>query len=96
MWLMLQQPVGDDYVVATGETHSIRDFLDLAFAHVGIEDWTRYVRQDKRFMRPADVDILVGDASKAREVLGWRPRVTFPELVAMMVEADLDATRQGW
>jgi GDPmannose 4,6-dehydratase len=96
MWLMLQQPVGDDYVVATGETHSIRDFLGLAFAHVGIEDWTPYVRQDKRFMRPADVDALVGDASKARNVLGWRPRVPFPELVAMMVEADLDATRQGW
>jgi GDPmannose 4,6-dehydratase len=96
MWLMLQQPVGDDYVVATGETHSIRDFLNLAFAHVGIEDWTPYVRQDKRFMRPADVDTLVGDAGKARDVLRWRPRVSFPELVAMMVEADLDATRQGW
>jgi GDPmannose 4,6-dehydratase len=96
MWLMLQQPIGDDYVVATGQTHSIRDFLDLAFAHVGIDDWTPYVRQDKRFMRPADVDALVGDASKAREVLGWRPRVSFPELVEMMVEADLDATREGW
>jgi GDPmannose 4,6-dehydratase len=96
MWLMLQQPIGDDYVVATGQTHSIRDFLDLAFAHVGIDDWTAYVRQDKRFMRPADVDALVGDASKARDVLGWRPRVSFPELVEMMVEADLDATREGW
>jgi GDPmannose 4,6-dehydratase len=96
MWLMLQQPIGDDYVVATGQTHSIRDFLDLAFAHVGIDDWTPYVRQDKRFMRPADVDALVGDASKARDVLGWRPRVSFPELVEMMVEADLDATREGW
>ncbi|WP_435745251.1 GDP-mannose 4,6-dehydratase [Nocardioides sp. SYSU DS0663] len=96
MWLMLQQPQADDYVVATGETHSIRDFLDLAFAHVGIEDWTPLVRQDERFMRPAEVDVLLGDAGKARDVLGWKPRVSFPELVAMMVEADLEATRQGW
>jgi len=96
MWLMLQQPSADDYVVATGETHSIRDFLDEAFAHVGIDDWAPYVRQDERFMRPAEVDHLIGDASKAREVLGWKPRVTFGELVAMMVDADLAATRQGW
>lgn len=96
MWLMLQQPVADDYVVATGETHTIRDFLDAAFGHVGIDDWTPYVRQDERFMRPAEVDHLVGDASKAREVLGWKPKVSFPELVEMMVEADLRATRQGW
>ena len=96
MWLMLQQPVADDYVVATGETHSIRDFLDAAFAHVGIEDWAPYVRQDERFMRPAEVDHLIGDASKAREVLGWKPKVSFRELVAMMVDADLAATRQGW
>jgi GDPmannose 4,6-dehydratase len=96
MWLMLQQPEADDYVVATGETHSIRDFLDLAFAYVGIDDWTGYVKQDPRFMRPAEVDLLVGDASKAREKLGWKPRVSFPELVATMVESDLEATRQGW
>jgi GDPmannose 4,6-dehydratase len=96
MWLMLQQPHADDYVVATGETHSIRDFLDEAFGHIGIEDWTPYVRQDERFMRPAEVDQLVGDASKAREVLGWKPKVSFRELVAMMVDADLQATRQGW
>ncbi|MQW78118.1 GDP-mannose 4,6-dehydratase [Nocardioides sp. dk4132] len=96
MWLMLQQEVADDYVIATGETHSIRDFLDLAFAHVGIADWTPYVRQDPRFMRPAEVDTLVGDAAKAREVLGWKPSVTFPELVALMVEADLAAAREGW
>ena len=96
MWLMLQQPRGDDYVIATGETHSIRDFLDAAFAHVGIADWTPHVRQDERFMRPAEVDHLIGDASKAREVLGWKPRVSFRELVALMVEADLEATRQGW
>jgi GDPmannose 4,6-dehydratase len=96
MWLMLQQPVGDDYVIATGETHSIREFLDVAFTHVGIDDWTPHVRQDKAFMRPAEVDRLIGDARKAREVLGWAPRVSFPELVTMMVDADLEATRQGW
>jgi GDPmannose 4,6-dehydratase len=96
MWLMLQQPAGDDFVIATGETHSIRDFLDVAFAHVGIDDWTPYVRQDARFMRPADVDQLVGDASKARDVIGWKPKVSFTQLVAMMVDADLEATQQGW
>ena len=96
MWLMLQQPAADDFVIATGETHSIRDFLDIAFAHVGIDDWTPYVKQDPRFMRPAEVDQLVGDASKARDVLGWKPKVSFPDLVATMVEADLEATQQGW
>ncbi len=89
MWLMLQQPVGDDFVIATGRSHSIRDLLDLAFGHVGIEDWGPYVRQDKRFMRPAEVDRVVGDPSKAARVLGWRPTVEFPQLVAMMVETDL-------
>ena len=79
MWLMLQQPVGDDYVVATGEPHSIRELVDVAFAHIGVDDWAPYVRQDKAFMRPAEVDRLVGDATKAREVLGWRPRVGFEE-----------------
>ena len=96
MWRMLQQPAGDDYVIATGETHSIRDLLDVAFGHIGIHDWTPYVRQDPRFIRPAEVDLLIGDASKARDVLGWKPQVSFNELVAMMVEADLEATRQGW
>jgi GDPmannose 4,6-dehydratase len=89
MWLMLQQPAADDYVVATGETHSIRELVDVAFRHVGIDDWAPYVRQDPRFMRPAEVDRLVGDAGKAREILGWKPRVGFHELVAMMVDADL-------
>lgn len=89
MWRMLQQPEGDDYVVATGETHSIREFLDLAFARVGIEDWTGYVTQDPRFFRPAEVDLLIGDASKARAALDWQPTVSFPELVAMMVDSDL-------
>jgi GDPmannose 4,6-dehydratase len=96
MWLMLQQPVADDYVVATGETHSIRELVDAAFRHIGIDDWTPYVRQDKRFMRPAEVDRLVGDASKARRVLGWTPRVSFGELVQMMVDADIAAQKAGW
>ncbi|HSX66780.1 GDP-mannose 4,6-dehydratase [Nocardioides sp.] len=89
MWLMLQQENGDDYVVSTDETHTIRELLDLAFAHVGIDDWERYVRQDPAFMRPAEVDLLIGDSTKAREVLGWKPKVSFPELVAMMVDSDL-------
>ncbi|TCJ30239.1 GDP-mannose 4,6-dehydratase [Nocardioides jejuensis] len=89
MWLMLQQENGDDYVVSTDETHTIRELLDLAFAHAGIEDWERYVRQDPAFMRPAEVDLLIGDSSKARDVLGWKPKVNFPELVAMMVDSDL-------
>jgi GDPmannose 4,6-dehydratase len=89
MWLMLQQEHGDDYVVATGQTHSVRDLLDTAFRRVGIDDWSGLVRQDPAYLRPAEVDELVGDASKAREVLGWKPRVGFEELVAMMVDADL-------
>lgn len=90
MWLMLQQPEPDDYVVATGETHTIRELLDLAFAEVGIDDWSPYVRQDKKFYRPAEVDLLIGDATKARERLGWRPEVDFPSLVRMMVAHDLE------
>ncbi|WP_181074919.1 MULTISPECIES: GDP-mannose 4,6-dehydratase [unclassified Rathayibacter] len=89
MWRMLQQPEGDDYVVATGETHEIREYLDIAFNHVGIEDWSPYVTQNPAFMRPAEVDLLIGDPAKARDVLGWEPKVSFPELVAMMVENDL-------
>jgi len=89
MWLMLQQPEADDYVISTGETHSIRDLLDAAFAAVGIADWSGYVTQDPRFMRPAEVDLLVGDSRKARERLGWQPKVGFAELVTMMVEADV-------
>jgi GDPmannose 4,6-dehydratase len=92
MWLMLQQDEPDDYVVATGETHSVRELCEVAFEHVGL-DWEEHVVQDERFMRPAEVDLLVGDASKARKVLGWEPTVTFQELVAMMVEADLAALR---
>ena len=90
MWRMLQQPQPGDYVVATGQTYSIRDLLDAAFGCVGVEDWSGYVAQDPRFMRPAEVDLLIGDPSKARDVLGWEPRVDFQRLVAMMVENDLD------
>jgi GDPmannose 4,6-dehydratase len=91
MWRMLQQPVADDYVVSTGETHSIRELLDVAFARVGIDDWSRHVELDKRFLRPAEVDLLIGDAAKAHAVLGWQPTVTFESLVHMMVDADLAA-----
>ena len=91
MWLMLQQGKPDDYVIATGETHSIKELFDIAFAEVGIKDWKPYVKQDKRFMRPAEVDFLVGDYSKAKKVLGWEPKVKFPELVKMMVQHDLEA-----
>ena len=93
MWRMLQQPEADDYVLSTGETHSIRDLLDTAFARVGIDDWSGHVEQDPRFMRPAEVDLLVGDASKARERLGWKPTVAFHELVEMMVDNDLALLR---
>jgi len=95
MWRMLQQPDGDDFVVATGETHSIRDLLDVAFAHVGIDDWSTYVSQDPRFMRPAEVDLLIGDPAKAHDVLGWRREVDFAELVAMMVDNDLAEQSSG-
>ncbi|NEM91340.1 GDP-mannose 4,6-dehydratase [Galbitalea soli] len=89
MWRMLQQPTGDDYVISTGETHEVREYLDVAFNHVGISDWEKHVEQNPAFFRPAEVDLLVGDATKARETLGWSPTVSFPELVAMMVDADL-------
>jgi len=89
MWRMLQQDQADDYVVATGETHSIKELLDVAFAEVGIDDWSSYVKQDPRFMRPAEVDLLIGDPAKARDVLGWEPKVSFTELVQMMMQSDL-------
>ena len=89
MWRMLQQDEADDYVISTGETHSIGELLDVAFARVGIEDWSSYVVQDPRFMRPAEVDLLIGDASKAADKLGWRPTVGFTDLIEMMVDSDL-------
>jgi len=89
MWMMLQQNQPDDYVIATGESHSVRDLVELAFDHVKL-DWKRYVRLDPKFLRPAEVDQLIGDASKARAALGWRPEVDFGGLVRMMVDADVN------
>lgn len=89
MWLMLQQDQPDDYVIATGRTHTVQRLIEIAFGVLDLE-WQRYVVQDERFMRPAEVDLLIGDASKAREKLGWQPRVTFEQLIEMMVKADYD------
>ncbi len=91
MWLMLQQESPDDYVVATGRTHSIRQLLDAAFAAIDIDDWEPYVTTDARFLRPAEVDLLIGDATKAHRVFGWEPKTDFGSLVRMMVEADIAA-----
>jgi GDPmannose 4,6-dehydratase len=88
MWLMLQQPEADDYVIATGETHSVREFLEEAFGIVGL-DWQKYVEIDQKYFRPAEVDLLIGDSSKAKKKLGWEPKVKFKDLVKMMVEADI-------
>lgn len=92
MWMMMQQAEPDDYVLATGETHSVREFLDLAFDHAGL-DWKKHVEIDPRYFRPAEVDLLLGDSTKARKKLGWQPRVSFPELVRMMVDADMELIR---
>ena len=94
MWMMLQQDQADDYVISTGQTQSIRRLLDVAFARVGIDDWSHLVTQDPRFFRPAEVELLVGDATKARTVLGWEPEVSFEQLVEMMVDADLAEQKQ--
>ena len=88
-WLMMQQDKPEDYVIATGESHSIRDFLDVAFNCVGIDDWSNYVVQDERFMRPAEIDVLCGDSTKAREVLGWKPKTSFEDMVSRMVINDI-------
>jgi GDPmannose 4,6-dehydratase len=90
MWLMLQAAEPEDFVVATGETHSVREFLEAAFGHAGL-DWEEYVEIDPRYFRPSEVDVLLGDASKAREKLGWEPKVGFGELVRLMVDADMSA-----
>lgn len=92
MWLMLQQEEPDDYVIATGESHTVRELLDLAFEYVDL-DWREYVKVDPRYYRPTEIDTLVGDASKAKRKLGWEPKVSFRELVTMMVKADLQAER---
>ena len=90
MWLMLQQESPDDFVIGTGETHSVKEFLETAFLAAGISDWQSCIKQDPRFMRPAEVDILLADSSKAHEALGWKPEVSFKELVEMMVKADIE------
>jgi GDPmannose 4,6-dehydratase len=89
MWLMLQQEVADDYVISTGKTQSVRELVRLAFQIAGITDWEKYVEQSPEFMRPAEVDLLIGDPAKAKAVLGWETETTFEELVTMMVENDL-------
>ncbi len=94
MWLMLQQAQPDDYVIATGTAHSVRDLVEAAFGHVGL-DWNKYVGVDPRFIRPAEVDLLIGDPSKAKKELGWEPAVDFKQLVAMMVDADLARLKAG-
>jgi GDPmannose 4,6-dehydratase len=93
VWLMIQQERPDDFVVATGAKHSVRDLLEVAFGHVGL-DWHDYVLHDPRFFRPAEINTLRGDASKARRVLGWEPKVSFAELIRMMVDADLERVRR--
>lgn len=95
MWLMLQQEQPDDYVIATGETHSVREFLQKACAVAGIADWESVVEVDERFMRPAEVDLLIGDATKAHEKLGWKPKTSFDDLVRIMVESDIEAERSS-
>jgi len=95
MWLMLQQEQPDDYVIATGENHSVREFVEEAFKVAGIEDWQKYVfANEPKYMRPAEVDYLIGDASKANKVLGWKPKTSFKELVKIMVEADLEREKK--
>jgi len=95
MWMMLQQEKPDDYVIATGETHSVREFIEVAFAHVGIKDWEKYVNSDNpKHLRPAEVDYLIGDYSKAKKTLGWAPKTSFKELVAMMVDADIEREKK--
>lgn len=89
MWRMLQQDQADDFVIATGETHTVREFAEAAFAHVDL-DWKKYVKHDSRYERPAEVDLLIGDATKAKKVLGWEPKVRFKDLVRIMVDADME------
>jgi GDPmannose 4,6-dehydratase len=88
MWLMLQQAEPDDYVIATGETHSVREFLEVAFAHMSL-DWNKHVEIDPRYFRPAEVDLLIGDPSKAKAKLGWEPKMKFADLVKLMVDEDV-------
>ena len=93
MWMMLQAPQPDDYVIATGETHTVKEMLELAFDRLQL-DWKKHVKIDPKYYRPTEVDLLIGDASKAKKQLGWQPKVQFEELIAMMVDADLAAERE--
>ncbi|MBM3590424.1 MAG: NAD-dependent epimerase/dehydratase family protein, partial [Alphaproteobacteria bacterium] len=93
MWLMLQQDQPDDYVIATGETYSVRDFLTEAFGYVGL-DWQNYIEIDQKYFRPSEVDLLVGDPSKAKQKLGWEPKIKFKDLVKMMVDADIELIKK--
>jgi len=89
MWLMLQQDEPDNFIISTGETHSIRDFLDTGFKHVGIKDWSKYIKVDPRFKRPAELFSLHGSSDKARKILGWQPKMKFKDLVKLMVDEDI-------
>jgi GDPmannose 4,6-dehydratase len=89
MWMMMQQPEPDDFVIATGETHTVREFVEEAFRLVGL-DWQKFVEIDEQYFRPAEVDLLIGDPAKARKILGWEPKTRFTELVKIMVDADVD------
>jgi GDPmannose 4,6-dehydratase len=93
MWLMLQQAEPDDFVIATGETHSVREFLEVAFGHAGL-DWKQHVEIDPRYYRPAEVDLLIGDSSKAQQKLVWKPKTTFVDLTRLMVDADIELLRK--
>jgi len=90
MWMMLQEKTPDDYVISTNQTHSIKEFLDIAFSYVRIKDWEKYIKTDPKFMRPADVVHLHGDNTKAINKLGWKPKLTFEQLIKMMVAADIE------
>ena len=90
MWMMLQQEKPDDYVISTGKSRSLRDFLSLSFEQIGIKNWEKYIKQDERFMRPAEVNYLRGDSSKANQVLGWKPKTSFEEMIKRMVKNDID------
>jgi GDPmannose 4,6-dehydratase len=92
MWMMLQAPTPDDYVIATGETHTVKEMLELTFDRLQL-DWKKHVKIDTKYYRPTEVDLLIGDAGKAKKQLGWQPKVRFDELIAMMVDADLAAER---
>ena len=89
MWLMMQQDNPGDYVISTGKSHSIRQFLDVAFNHIGITNWEKHIKQDERFMRPAEVDVLRGDSTKARQILNWEPETSFEKMVSIMVSNDI-------